>query len=83
MPDLPIITAVALNRPVKRLLPMVTELHDSGQLGPMVIDAGEAVQAQPGLPVFVEFCSHGMCFGTQNCSKTVCDGSAIRASSAK
>jgi len=64
MPDVPIITVVALNRPLKRPLPMVTHLHDSGELGPTVIDIGEEVQAYPAQPLLAQLPHHGLSFRT-------------------
>jgi hypothetical protein len=75
MPDMPIIMVVAINRPRKRLLPMVTDLHDSAELGPTVIDIGEKVQAYPAKLVFAQLLHHRLSFRTQNRSETVCDGS--------
>ena len=75
MPDMPIIMVVAINRPRKRLLPMVTDLHDSAELGPTVIDIGEKVQAYPAQLVFAQLPHQRLSFRTQNRSETVCDGS--------
>lgn len=60
MPDMPIIMSVTINRPRNRLLPMVTDLHDSGELGPRVIDIGEKVQAYPAQPLLAQLPHHGL-----------------------
>ena len=54
---------------------MVTDLHDSAELGPTVIDIGEKVQAYPAQPLFAQLPHHRLSFRTQNRSETVCDGS--------